>query len=104
MSSSRKRRAIDHELRQPHQRVGDGVEIGGRPVAIALEQLEDARLLHQVARKLDIERRKRHGRVIEDLRRRAAGAEQDHRAEQPVLGHAEQKLMRFRPARSWAAR
>ena len=60
------RRAIDDELRQPHQRLGDRREIGRRPVAIAFEQLVDARLLHEIARKLDVERRQRHGRIVDD--------------------------------------
>jgi hypothetical protein len=51
------RRAIHDELRQPPQCIGDRREIGGRPVAIAFEQLVDARLLHEIARQLVVERR-----------------------------------------------
>ena len=35
--------------------------------------------------------------VLDDLGGGAAGAEQDHRTEQAILEHTEQKLMRVRP-------
>ena len=69
------RRAVDHELRQPPQRLGNRREIGGRPVAIAFQQLVDAGLLHQIVRQLSIERGQRHGGVVDDLGCRAARAE-----------------------------
>ena len=91
------RRAIDHELRQPPQRLGDRREVGGRPVAIAFEQLVDAGLLHEIARQLVIQRRQRHRRIVDDLGCRASRSEQDHRAEQGILVDAEQEFVRVGP-------
>ena len=53
--------------------------------------------LHEIARQLVIERRQRHGRVVDDLGCRAAGSEQDHRAEQAILVDADQELVRVGP-------
>ena len=67
--------------------------IGRWPVAIAGKQLGDARLVHQVARQLHVERRQGDGGVGDHLDRGAAGAEQDDRAEQRVLADADDQLM-----------
>ena len=69
------RRAIHHKLRQLHQRRRDAREVGRRPVAIAFEQLANPRLRHEVERESRVERRKRHGRIVDDLGRGAARAE-----------------------------
>ena len=87
-------RKIRRQPRQPHQRQRHGVDVGRRTVAIARHQLADAGLLDHVARQRAVERRQRQRLVGDHLHRHAPGAEQHHRAEGGVFGHAQNQLMR----------
>ena len=76
---------VDEELRQLHQSGGNRLEIGRRPVAISFQEIVDARLAHEVAGKLDIERRQCHRTVPHHLGGDPARSEQDDRPEQAIL-------------------
>ena len=86
-----------------HQRQRDGVEIGGRPAAIALELVVDARARDQFLRQREIERRQRQRLVGDHFDRRAAAPEQQERAEQRVDRHAQDQFVGVRPRRSFPA-
>ena len=92
-------RQVDHQLGDLDQRQADGVEIGRRCIAVALEQLVDARAADHLARQAHIERRQRDGAVGDHLDRRAPLPEQQHRAEDRVGGGADDQLLRTLHAR-----
>ena len=89
---------VRHEVAQADQGFRDRVDGGGRPIAISLQELPDARLPHQIAGELQVERRQAVGRVAHHLHRRPSGSEHQERPERLVDRHAEDQLVRARPA------
>jgi len=79
------RRSIHYELRTAHQRVGNRLEIRRRPVAISFQEIVDARLAHEVAGELAIERRQRHRAIPYHLGGDPSCAEEDDRVKQAIL-------------------
>ena len=90
-------RQIDEHLRDRDQHIGDRIERHRQPVAVAREQLRDARARDHLAREHAVHRRQRDRAVGEHLDRRAAVPEQQHRAEQRVDARADDQLVRLRP-------
>ena len=81
-----------------------GIEVGRRPVAIALQQPIDPGARHQLAGEMQVERRQRQRPVVDHLDRGAAVAEQQHRAELPVGGDPDDQLVGAAGGGSSAAR
>ena len=82
-----------HEVAEPDEDLGDPVRVDWRAIAIALQQLPHARLPHQVACEIEIERRQRVGRVAQHLDGGAARPEHHQRPERGVDRHAEDQLV-----------
>ena len=82
------------DVRQYREKRLDLLEVGRGDSAWRLEHgAEDARLLHHAARQHLIQRRQSHGEVGKPLGDHAPRAEDDHRAELPVLLHAEDEFV-----------
>ena len=86
------------QIAQSHQRLGDAADVGGRAIAIALQQAPDAGLLHHVLGEIEIERRQRVGCIAQHLDRSSAGPEHHQRAKGRIDRHAENQLVRARAA------
>ena len=86
---------VGQQLRHGHQRGDDGIDVGRRHVAVAVQQPGDARALDQRARQRGVERRQRHGAVGHHLDRRAALSEKDHGAKGRVDAGADDQLLRL---------
>ena len=69
--------------------------VRGGDVAVGLEDAGYARARDQAAREIEIERRQRQRLVADDLDRRAALPEGDHRTESRIIGHADDELARL---------
>ena len=94
-------RNVCGELRQFHQRQGDGVDVGARHVAIEFQNISDTRALDHVVRQREIERRQRQRPVVDDLHRLAAAPEHDHRPEGRIVGYARDQFAAVRAADHW---
>ena len=89
-------RQVGGKLRELDEEERDGVDVGGRDVAISLQHAGDTRPRDQVARELEIERRQRQGLVVDDLDRGAAAAEHHDRAEGRIVRNAGDQFPRLR--------
>ena len=88
-------RKIGDELRQLDQKKLDGTFVGGRHVAVGLENPRHPGARDEPARKLEIERRQRQRLVADDLDRHSPLPERDHRTEGRIVGHADDELARL---------
>ena len=69
------------QIAEPDQGIGNGVDIGRRPIAVALQQAPDPGLAHHVARQIVIEGRQGMGGVAQNFNGGAAGTEHHQRTE-----------------------
>ena len=84
---------VGDDLAQLHEHVDDAVDVGRRPIAVALEQGGNAGALDLRARQRRVERRQFERLVADDFDRGAALPEQDHRAEGRVGRNAGDQLI-----------
>ena len=69
------------QITEPDEAYGNGIDIGCRSIAVALQQTPDPGLAHHVARQIEIERRQGMGGVAQNFNGRAAGAEHQQGSE-----------------------
>ena len=92
------------QIAEPNEGVGDGSKIGGRVIAVALQQAPHPGLAHHVLRQIVIEWRQAMGDVTHNFHGRATGAEHQQGAERCIDRHAQNQLVRVGAPDHWLNR
>ncbi len=87
---------VGGQLCQLDQRQCQCALVGGRHIAIGLEDARGAGLADQLVGQAQVQRRQRQRLVIDDFNRGTATADHDHRAERRVIGNTDDQLARLR--------
>lgn len=88
---------VGGQLRQLDQHQRHRALVGGRHVAVGLENARDAGAADQLVGQAQVQRWQRELAVVDDFNRGAAAPEHDRRAEHRVVGDAGDQFARLRP-------